>query len=413
MRPVELVLNARYAAQPAVSAPPSVFGPASARNVRGFHATFPEYSPTPLRSLDGLAARLGLGRVLVKDESRRFGLKAFKALGASWAVARILGRRLNLPPDGLSLAALCGPGARERLGEIATLVTATDGNHGRGLAWTARRFGQRAVVFMPKGSAEARAAAIRALGAHCEITDLAYDDAVRHAAAHARATGGVLVQDTAWAGYEEIPRWIMQGYTTLALEAWEQMRALGLTRPTHLLLQADVGSFAAAVLSFFAAVGAEEGCPAPLAVIMEPHSADCIFRSIRSGDGRAHAVDGEMRTIMAGLACGEPSSLAWEILREHAFAAVACPDGLAAHGMRLLAAPLPGDPALVSGESGAVGAGLLDCLARAPEAAAMRSALGLNETSVVLLISTEGDTEPDMYRRVVRHGACAFDFQSR
>ena len=237
--------------------------------------------------------------------------------------------------------------------------------------------------------------------------------AVRHAAAHARATGGVLVQDTAWAGYEEIPRWIMQGYTTLALEAWEQMRALGLTRPTHLLLQAGVGSFAAAVLSFFAAVGAEEGCPAPLAVIMEPHSADCIFRSIRSGDGRAHAVDGEMRTIMAGLACGEPSSLAWEILREHAFAAVACPDGLAAHGMRLLAAPLPGDPALVSGESGAVGAGLLDCLARAPEAAAMRSALGLNETSVVLLISTEGDTEPDMYRRVVRHGACAFDFQSR
>ena len=120
-----------------------------------------------------------------------------------------------------------------------------------------------------------------------------------------------------------------------------------------------------------------------------------------------------MRTIMAGLACGEPSSLAWGILREHAFAAVACPDGLAANGMRMLAAPLPGDPALVSGESGAVGVGLLDYLARAPEAAAMRSALGLNESSVVLLISTEGDTEPDMYRRVVQDGACAFDFQSR
>lgn len=414
MRPVELALNARYVAQPdaAVPVPPSAFGPARARNVRGFHAGFPEYSPTPLCSLAGLAARLDLGRVLVKDESRRFGLKAFKGLGASWAVARILARRLNLPPDGLSRAALCGPEARDRLGEI-TLVTATDGNHGRGLAWAARQFGQRAVVFMPKGSAEARAAAIRTLGAYCEITDLAYDDAVRHAAAHARATGGVLVQDTAWDGYEEIPRWIMQGYTTLALEAREQMRAMGLTRPTHLLLQAGVGSFAAAVLSFFAVAGTEEGGPAPLAVIMEPHSADCIFRSIRSEDGRAHAAAGEMRTIMAGLACGEPSSLAWGILREHAFAAVACPDGLAANGMRMLAAPLPGDPALVSGESGAVGVGLLDYLARAPEAAAMRSALGLNESSVVLLISTEGDTEPDMYRRVVQDGACAFDFQSR
>lgn len=338
MRRVELALNARYAAQPDAAVPvlPSAFGPVRARNVRGFHAGFPEYSPTPLCSLAGLAARLGLGRVLVKDESRRFGLKAFKGLGASWAVARILARRLNLPPDGLSRAALCGPEARERLGEI-TLVTATDGNHGRGLAWAARQFGQRAVVFMPKGSAEARAAAIRALGAYCEITDLAYDDAVRHAAAHARATGGVLVQDTAWDGYEEIPRWIMQGYTTLALEAREQMRAMGLTRPTHLLLQAGVGSFAAAVLSFFAVAGAEEGGPAPLAVIMEPHSADCIFRSIRSGDGRAHAAAGEMRTIMAGLACGEPSSLAWGILREHAFAAVACPDGLAANGMRMLA----------------------------------------------------------------------------
>lgn len=263
-----------------------------------------------------------------------------KGWGASWAVARILARRLNLPPDGLSRAGPL-PGPRHGSGWERSLWSRPRTAITAGPAWAARQFGQRAVVFMPKGSAEARAAAIRALGAYCEITDLAYDDAVRHAAAHARATGGVLVQDTAWDGYEEIPRWIMQGYTTLALEAREQMRAMGLTRPTHLLLQAGVGSFAAAVLSFFAVADAEEGGPAPLAVIMEPHSADCIFRSIRSGDGRAHAAAGEMRTIMAGLACGEPSSLAWGILREHAFAAVACPDGLAANGMRMLAAPCP------------------------------------------------------------------------
>ena len=198
----------------------------------------------------------------------------------------------------------------------------------------------------------------------------------------------------------------MQGYTTLALEALEQMRALGRERPTHILLQAGVGSFAAAVLGFFTIEAAEAGVAAPLAISVEPHNADCVFRSVRAGDGRARAVDGDLRTMMAGLACGEVSTLAWEILREHLFAAAACPDGVAAHGMRLLAAPLPGDPALVSGESGAVGAGLLDYLSRAPEAATMRAALGLDGNAVVLLISTEGDTALDVYRQVIRHEAC-------
>ena len=408
MRAVELAFNARCDAHvlnpDAIPAAYSFLGPTRASQVRRFHASFPEYVPTPRYSLDGLAARLGLGRIFVKDESRRFGLKAFKALGASWAVARLLSRRLELPPDSIG-PALGTPETRERVGEV-TLVTATDGNHGRGLAWAARQFGLEAVVFMPKGSAEARAEAVRALGARCEITDLTYDDVVRHAAAYTRATGGVLVQDTAWPGYEEIPHWIMQGYTTLALEALEQMRALGRERPTHIFLQAGVGSFAAAVLGFFTIEAAEAGVAAPLAISVEPHNADCVFRSVRAGDGRARAVDGDLRTMMAGLACGEVSTLAWEILREHLFAAAACPDGVAAHGMRLLAAPLPGDPALVSGESGAVGAGLLDYLSRAPEAAAMRAALGLDGKAVVLLISTEGDTAPDVYRQVIRHEAC-------
>ncbi len=417
MRSVELVLNARSPVpvpRPDAAAPASFspLGPARAQAGRRFHASLPEYAPTPLHSLDGLAARLGLGRVFVKDESRRFGLKAFKALGASWAVARLLSRCPDLTPDSTGSAlpsALWTPGTRESVREM-TLVTATDGNHGRGLAWAARRFGLKAVVFMPKGSAVARAEAVRALGARCEITDLAYDDVVRHAAAYARATDGVLVQDTAWTGYEEIPRWIMLGYTTLALEALEQMRALGHERPTHLFLQAGVGSFAAAVLGFFAAEADEAGVAAPLAISVEPHNADCVFRSVRAGDGRARTVGGELRTIMAGLACGEVSTLAWEILRDHLFAAASCPDGVSAHGMRLLAAPAPGDPALVSGESGAVGAGLLDYLGRAPTAAAMRAALGLDGNAVVLLISTEGDTAPDVYRQVVRHGEHGFTF---
>lgn len=301
-------------------APAAAFTPREAQTARAFLQSFPEYAPTPLVALPALAAFLGLGRLFVKDESVRFGLKAFKALGSAYAVGRLLGRRLGVPLAELSRERLCCPAAREKLGDM-TFVTATDGNHGRGLAWTARRLGQRAVVYLPAGSDPARAEAVRAEGAHCEITELSYDEAVRYAAAQARETGGVLVQDTAWPGYEEIPCWIMQGYLTLALEAHEQMRALGVDCPTHLLLQAGVGSLAGAVLGYFANACA----PLPRALVAEPRDAACIFTSLRAGDGRPHAVSGAMKTMMAGLACGEPCSLGWEVLRAYAAAAATCP----------------------------------------------------------------------------------------
>lgn len=382
-------------------APAAAFTPREAQTARAFLQSFPEYAPTPLVALPALAAFLGLGRLFVKDESVRFGLKAFKALGSAYAVGRLLGRRLGVPLGELSRERLCCPAAREKLGDM-TFVTATDGNHGRGLAWTARRLGQRAVVYLPAGSDPARAEAVRAEGAHCEITELSYDEAVRYAAAQARETGGVLVQDTAWPGYEEIPCWIMQGYLTLALEAHEQMRALGVDCPTHLLLQAGVGSLAGAVLGYFANACA----PLPRALVAEPRDAACIFTSLRAGDGRPHAVSGAMKTMMAGLACGEPCSLGWEVLRAYAAAAAACPDVLAADGMRILATPLPGDPPLVSGESGAVTAGLLVWLMCSPDAGAagLRSALGLGSRSSVLLINTEGDTAPALYRHVLQGG---------
>lgn len=398
---LEYILNAPRPISASGSAA-AAFTPREAQAARAFHRSFREYAPTPLLELPALAAFLGLRRLWVKDESRRFGLKAFKALGSVYAVGRLLGRRLGLSPAGLSRARLCSPAAREKLGEL-TFVTATDGNHGRGLAWAARQFGQRAIVYMPAGSDPARAEAVRAEGAHCEITALGYDETVRYAAAQARETGGVLVQDTAWPGYEETPRWIMQGYLTLALEAHEQMRALGAACPTHLLLQAGVGSFAGAVLGYFA-----NACAAlPRALLAEPRSAACIFASFRAADGRPRAVTGPLKTIMAGLACGEPCSLGWEVLRDHAAGAAACPDALAAQGMRLLARPLPGDPPLISGESGAVTAGLLAWLMRSPEteAADLRNALELGSRSNVLLINTEGDTAAGLYREIVNgHG---------
>lgn len=396
-RPVEVVFN-HHARQ---GGTPSGDALAAARLARRFHRTLPEYAPTPLRMLPELARRLGVGGLLVKDEAPRFGLGAFKGLGSVWAVARVLGERLGIPPGELSPGSLRARDARERLGEL-TFVTATDGNHGRGLAWAARLLGHGAQVFMPGGAAGARVEAIREQGAHCVVTDLSYDDAVRHAAAHARRTGGILVQDTAWEGYEEIPAWIMEGYGTLALEALEQMAALEDYAtplwPTHIFLQAGVGSFAAAMLTCFSQGLREHGAPLPHFVSLEPQTADCVFRSLAAG--APCRVPGGLETLMAGLSCGEVSRLAWPVLRDGLAAACACPDDTAQQGMRLLALPTGRDPAVISGESGAVGAGLLEWLAGSDGAAA-RTALDLGPEARVLLISTEGATDPAVWRRVV------------
>ncbi|GHV54798.1 PLP-dependent lyase/thiolase [Deltaproteobacteria bacterium] len=376
------------------------FNAGEAAGVIRFHKSFREYAPTPLVSLPSLAAELGLGRILLKDESRRFGLNAFKVLGGSYAIGRILAERLHIPPENLSREELASPAIKNRLGEI-TFVTATDGNHGRGVAWTARQFGQKAVIFMPRGSAASRVDNIRATGAQCIVTQGNYDDTVRLANRYAEEQGGVLVQDTAWEGYEITPRHIMQGYMTLAVEILEQLPACGAVCPTHLFLQAGVGSFPGAVLGHMAAV---LGADMPLTTIVEPHAAACIYKSFVARDGLPHAVSGDMPTIMAGLACGEPCTISYEVLRDYAAASVSCPDYLAANGMRILAAPRPGDSPIVSGESGAVTCGLLAYMMTTEEGRSMASRLRLDKDATVLLISTEGDTAPSLYRDIVWHG---------
>lgn len=374
------------------------FSPAVAQRVREFHASFSQYCPTPLVALPGLAGELGLKNVCVKDESKRFGLNAFKVLGGSYAVARCLAQRLNLPEQGLTRSQLQGAAD----GKI-TFISTTDGNHGRGLAWTARELGYPCIIYMPKGSEPTRRNNILALGAQCTITDLNYDDTVRMSWNLAQEKGYVMVQDTAWDGYEQIPTWIMQGYLTLAAEILDQMQAASI-RPTHCFLQAGVGSFAAAVAAFLVAA---MGSAAPRIILVEPHAADCFYQSALAGDGKPHAVGGSLQTLMAGLACGEPSSLAWSILKDYTTAFMSCPDYMAANGMRMLAAPVHGDEALVSGESGAAGAGALHWLMCHPAAADQREALGLNGEASVLLISTEGDTVPHIYRSIVWQGAHA------
>lgn len=372
----------------------------TAEDIRRYHQSFPDYAVTPLAALPALAGRLGLRKIFVKDESYRFGLNAFKVLGGSYAIGRYLAEQLGISLSDLSYAALTDEKYRKQA-DGTVFVTATDGNHGRGVAYTARQLGRQAVVYMPAGSSKERFDNIRAEGAQVTITDVNYDDAVRIADARAQQDGWTLVQDTAWEGYEDIPTWIMQGYMTMGLEALEQLGE----PPTHIFLQAGVGSMAAAMTGFFSNI-----YPAgqrPVITIVEPNAADCVFRTAQAHDGRRHFVTDGMNTIMAGLACGEPCSIGWNVLESYADYAVSCPDDVAAQGMRLLGNPLPGDDRVISGESGAVTAGLVREIMENPALAEWKERLGLDAQSVVLCFSTEGDTDRENYRRIVWDGAYA------
>ena len=370
----------------------------NAQIAHGFHRSFPEYAPTPLVDLKGLAAALGVAGIRVKDESFRFGLNAFKVLGGSFCLGRYIAGRLGQDICELPYDRLTGRAVRDRLGEL-TFVTTTDGNHGRGIAWTAGRLGQRSVVYMPRGSSRERLENIRALGAEASILDLNYDDAVRYAGRQAEEKGWILVQDTSWDGYEEIPAWIMQGYTTMA---WEMVQQLKGERPTHIFLQAGVGAMAGALTGFFADY---YGADLPVLTVVEPNKADCLFRTAKAADGRVHTVGGAMDTIMAGLSCGEPCGVGWRQLNAHASHFLSVPDWVAAKGMRVLGSPANGDPRIISGESGAVTTGLVAEVMQNEKLSALRDQLGLNAGSRILCVSTEGDTDRENYRRIVWDGA--------
>ncbi len=379
-----------------------IMSEANVSQARAFHRSFPQYAVTPLAKLDGMAGRLGLGGLFVKDESYRFGLNAFKVLGGSFAMARYIAGETGRAIGETTYDYLTGDQLRSDFGQ-ATFFTATDGNHGRGVAWAARQLGQKAVVYMPKGSVKIRFDNIAREGAKVSIEEFNYDDCVRLAAAEAAKTEhGVVMQDTAWEGYERIPSWIMQGYGTMAQEAVEQLRALEVNRPTHVFVQAGVGCMASAVVGFFANLFPTDP---PKFVVIEAESAACLYKGACRKDGSPAVVGGDMPTIMAGLACGEPNTIGWDILRNHADAFLACPDWVSARGMRMLAAPLKGDPAVVSGESGAVGMGVVEALMLDPACAELKAALGLDGNSNVLLFSTEGDTDPENYRNIVWGGA--------
>jgi len=379
---------------------PDAFSEDLSEKVLHFHRQLPGYQPTHLIRLRNLAQSWGIAEILIKDESTRFGLGAFKVLGGSYAVARLLCQKLGIDIQTIGFDYLTSDAAQKRVGHI-TLATATDGNHGRGVAWVAEQLGLQAMIYMPKGTARSRVENIRCHGATVEVTALNYDDTVRLCSHRARENGWHVIQDTAWEGYEDIPRWIMQGYMTMCVEAIRQMREQGVHRPTHVFIQAGVGAFAGAMVGYLARLFQDDP---PCFIIMEPNNAACLFSSAAAGDGLPHTVSGDLSTIMAGLACGEPNAFAWNILWDFVRCFICCDDFVAANGIRILANPLENDEAVEAGESGSVGVGLLDLLANTADFGVLKQALKLGPGAKVLIFNTEGATDPENYREILWHG---------
>jgi len=356
---------------------------------------WPGYRPTPLLELPGLARQLGVASVRYKDEGARFGLKSFKALGGAYAVYRLLEQAILAHNGGRPVsAAEMLSGRWQDVAKRITVTCATDGNHGRSVAWGAQMFGCRCVIFIHATVSEGRRAAIARYGADVVRVPGNYDDSVRHADNQARANGWTVVSDTTYEGYRAIPIDVMHGYGVMSREI---IAELGDAPPTHVFVQAGVGAFAASVAAAFWLAWGERR---PKLVVVEPIEADCHLRSAQAG--APVVVTGALNTIMAGLACGEVSPAAWEIVSGAASAFVALDDQYALDAVRQFANPFVGDPAIVSGETGAVG---LAALLAAREHDRLRALLEIDTGSHVLLLGSEGDTDPDIYRQILGRGA--------
>ena len=351
------------------------------------------YAVTPLHSLPALAQAMGVASVHYKDEGSRFGLGSFKALGGAYAVARLLCRELGAQLGRtLTTQDLLTPELRALCGGI-TVTCATDGNHGRSVAWGAQLFGCQCVIYIHATVSEGRKEAIAQYGAQVVRTAGNYDDAVRQADLDAKQYGRFVISDTSYPGYMDVPRDVMQGYQLMVEEAAQQLPE----RPTHIFVQAGVGGLAAAVCGYF---WERDAGDRPIYVVVEPDKADCLTQSAKAG--QLTAVTGDIDTLMAGLACGEVSHLAWEILEKGTDAFCVIPDDAAVAAMRLLAHPLGSDPVIVAGESAV--AGVAAAIA-ASQSDAARQTLGLNADSRILFFGSEAATDRALYEQLVGESA--------
>lgn len=361
----------------------ALFDEESKNKVRVFHKTLNNYKATPLIEMNNYADKVGVNKLWVKDESQRMGLNAFKVLGASYAITNILYEKLGWDKEELSFKKLL----KADLSQF-TFVTATDGNHGRGVAWIANLFGCKSFVFMPNTSSEARINNIKEFATEVFVVDGNYDFASDKAKEYANDENAILVQDSSWNGYEKIPLIIMQGYLTLIDEIYEQLNGDSFT---HIFLHCGVGSMPAAIEAYLVN---KFGSEKPITIIVEPNKAECFFKSVEINDGEPHSVYGRLDSIMAGLSCGTPSKLAWDIISKHSNYFVSCDDEIAILGMKEFS-----KGKIVSGESGAVSLGILKYAYENDKS--IFEKLEISSSSKIMLISTEGDTDPSFYASII------------
>ena len=340
-----------------------------------FHKTLKGYEPTPLIRLPGLAKKYGIGSIYLKDESKRFGLNAFKSLGAVYAISRVL----------------------KDNAKIQTFCTATDGNHGRAVAWGATLFGKKSVVYVPIDTTENRMKAIESEGALVEKINGNYDDACAHAEKMCDKNGWQLVQDMAWEGYEKIPADIVAGYMSLFVEMEDSIHTQPKAEVDLVFVQAGVGSFAAAAAFYY--LNRYEA-NRPKIVIVEPNEADAVFASF--SEGKITTSKGNATTIMAGLNCGTPSSGGWDLLKSGTDVSLKIDDDYARLAMRELFFPVKGDPSIVSGESGVAGFAGFMAIMKDEKLKNIREVLGINDKTKVLFISKAGDTDRNVFNEIVR-----------
>ena len=344
------------------------------------------YAPTPLHDLKELAASLNLESILYKDEGPRFGLGSFKALGGAYAAARVLQREVSRRSGQNVTLEDIKNGNYADVVSTLTLVTATDGNHGRSVAWGAQSFGAKCRIYIHAEVSEGRAKAMKNLGATIIRIDGDYDDSVDLAREDAAKNGWFVVSDTTWEGYVDPPLDVMAGYAVISREVVDTLKM----PPTHIFIQAGVGGLPAAIS---ANLRQQYGTNSPRVIVVEPEQAACLFASAKQG--QATTIKVEQESIMAGLSCGKPSPLAWDILCEEVSHFLTIPDDLAAPTMRLLAKQTP---PIVAGESAIAGlAGLI----AATQQSGLRKDLSLDPNARILLIGTEGATDIEIYQQIM------------
>jgi len=358
----------------------------SPEEVYGFHRELPGYTPTTLISCESIARYCGVKKILVKDEGKRFGLKAFKVLGASYAVYRYLYEKsgYHLTPDKF----LSDEG--RNLADGITFYCATDGNHGRAVAWIAKHLGAPAIIFVPEGTVAARINAIESEGAQVIVVKGGYDEAVRRAEENSDGVHNIIISDISYPGNMKIPLYIQQGYLTMFRELSLQIKEHGEKTPKLIFIQSGVGAFASSAATFF-----NDPVHDPCLISVEPESAKCLLYSVETGDGQPHSFLSPQKTIMAGLNCETPSLIAWPIIRDRFNAFISIEDAYSEEAMRLLA-----KEGIVSGESGAAGLAALIALCR-ENPHFIENNLLKKQGATILVINTEADTDPTGYQRIV------------